>query len=169
VAAEEQLLQTRRSVARWLTSATVAGTVPEREPVFVGTPQSVLFHATIDNRGDAGGLYRVALTISADQRTLSLRRQRLDVLAAAPTGVGRIDEAVILTWPRPLAFRYQVVTEDGTSWEPQWDDLERLPGRVALIDDLGRLMAVPVVISKDPRCLAKRGPQMLAGGECTVR
>lgn len=183
---DEQLLTARRILKSWIEATTVAGLAPARlpgrpaqgpgDPVFLGEPLRMTFHATPMERDGSSGLYRIELAIERERdiapSVLSIRRQRLDVLSGKPSGPPLA--ARLLTIARPLAFTYADepgTGPDGTGqrWSDAWDEPERLPTRVQITDGRTALLTVSVGISKDPRCVLFRGTEAMAGGECLVR
>jgi general secretion pathway protein J len=167
---QERLLALRHVLTSLIGSTTVAGT-DRRAAVYLGEGQRALFNATPGDRGQAGGLYRVELSIEQAVQVdgvvskLILQRQALGIPSAP------VETTELITLPRMLAFRYAAAANSNgqLEWAETWLDPTKLPTRVQLVDPDGPLMTVAILQSKDPRCILQRGAQMLAGGECLVR
>ncbi len=178
---DERLLVARRVLGGWLEAMTVAGSaLGENANVFRGEPNLMVFHATPSDRNAAEGLYRIEISIEQlDDRVrpmsrLFVRRQRLNVVGGGVAEGAGIEQAELLVTARPLVFAYGDVLGTGIGgvgqrWTDTWPDPNRMPTRVQVSDGVGPLLSARVAISKDPRCVLKRGPNMLAGGECLVR
>jgi general secretion pathway protein J len=170
----EQLLALRRILSGWLESATVAGhpTGPG-QPVFRGDGDTIQFHATPGDRGGLMGLYRIDVRLeplASNGTRVTVRRQRL-----RPDGRegGAVEAAELLRTPRTLRFAFFDVasTNDGSiaEWSETWAEPSRLPVRIQLHDGAVPLLTAGVAVAKDARCILRRGPEMMVGGECTVR
>ncbi|MFM2422834.1 MAG: hypothetical protein RL291_1364 [Pseudomonadota bacterium] len=169
---QEQVLTARRILSEWFEAATVV-TPGDDEAVFSGDGKRVVFHATPAERDGGGGLFRIELVIedAGTGSRLLVRRQRISVVrGVAEDGGGPVRTAELLRLARPLGFAYAGAPINGeTAWSDEWDQVTMLPARVQLRDAAAPLIMVSIPIAKDPRCLLRRGPQMMAGGECTVR
>jgi type II secretory pathway component PulJ len=174
----EQNLAMRRSLGAWIQSASVAGISADgSEPVFVGTPDRMMFHTTIADRGGEGGLYRIEARVDVEERGgtvvshLIVSRQRIAVVAGASGRfAGPVEASPILSRAGRLELAYAApATADGERWLADWASPSELPARVRIADAAGPLMSAGIAMAKDPRCLLRRGVEMLAGGECTVR
>jgi general secretion pathway protein J len=177
---DERLLATRRVLSGWLEAATVAGTgTPTDASVFLGEPQLMAFNATPADRQAADGLYRIEVRIDRDGddaqalSRLVVRRQRLTPGGSTAEG-SEIETSELLVTARPLSFAYGAELGSGPDgrgqrWTDTWPEPQKMPSRVQVQDGTGTILTTTVTISKDPRCILKRGPQMLAGGECLVR
>jgi type II secretory pathway component PulJ len=178
---DERLLAARRVLGGWLEAMTVAGSaLGENANVFRGEPNLMVFHATPSDRSAAEGLYRIEISIEqqgdgvrANSRLL-VRRQRLNVVAGGVAEGAGVELAELLVTARPVVFGYgdelgTGVGGVGQRWSDTWAEPDRMPMRVQVLDGAGPILSARVAISKDPRCVLKRGPEMLAGGECLVR
>lgn len=171
----EQRLTLRRLVGGWLEAATVAGSDDEAgEPVFIGSAGGLLFHAAAAPRDGGGGLFRIRLTIEprgGGGSALIVARQRIGAITGATAdAAGGVETAVVYTTPRALRLAYAGPRRaEGEVWVAQWTAVDTLPRRIRLLDDEGPLLTAAVAASKDPRCLLRRGADVLVGGECTVR
>jgi prepilin-type N-terminal cleavage/methylation domain-containing protein len=173
----EQILTLRRLMVPWLESATVTGGVNgDVASVFQGDAAAISFVTTPSDRGGAMGLYRVEVRIDpldavrdAGSR-LVVQRQRL-----SPQGsvYGEVESGELMRSSRSLRFSFfDLATRDGAEqgeWMESWIDFDRMPVRVQLHDGETPLFTATIAIAKDPRCLLRRGLQMMVGGECTVR
>jgi type II secretory pathway component PulJ len=178
---DERLLAARRVLGGWLEAMTVAGSaLGENANVFRGEPNLMVFHATPSDRSAAEGLYRIEISIEQQgdgaraTSRLMVRRQRLNVVAGGVVEGAGVEQAELLVTARPLAFAYgdelgTGVGGVGQRWSDTWAEPDRMPTRVQVSDGAGPILSARVAISKDPRCVLKRGPEMLAGGECLVR
>lgn len=180
---DEQLLTTRRILKSWIEAATVAGVGSKvgsqgGTPVFHGEAYRMVFNATPAARDGAGGLYRVEIGIARRESRagtlsiFSLKRQHLDVVSGHTTGP--LEEAVLLTTLRPLLLAYgdeigTAAAGDGQRWMDDWAEPERMPTRIQLHDGETPLATIAIAVGKDARCVLKRGPEAMAGGECLVR
>lgn len=175
---EERLLAARRVLTSWLEAATVAGTADAG--VFVGERQMMVFNASPADRQAMNGLYRIELRLERDGEgargttRLSVRRQRLGVGGTPQGPATEAETTQLLATPRRLGFAYGA--EKGTGpdgygqrWTDTWPQTDAMPTRIQIRDSDGTVLTATVAISKDPRCILRRGPDMLAGGECLVR
>jgi general secretion pathway protein J len=174
---QERMLALRRVLSSIIESTTVAGT--SQDPgaqVYLGDGQRAVFHATPADRGQAGGLYRMDLEIERTDAnghiasTLILHRQAI----TGPSATSPVETTRLITLPKVLIFRYSptagaISDLASARWSETWMESDKLPARVQLADLDGPLLTVTISQSKDPRCILRRGVQMLAGGECLVR
>ncbi len=178
---DERVLTARRVLGGWLEAKTVAGSaLSEDANVFRGEPTFLVFHATPSYRSAAEGLYRIEVAIeqlgegAGQGARLVVRRQRLNVVTGGVAEGAGVEQAELLVTGRPLTFAYgdelgTGVGGVGQRWSDSWVEPDRMPTRVQISDGAGAIVSARVAISKDPRCVLKRGPEMLAGGECLVR
>jgi prepilin-type N-terminal cleavage/methylation domain-containing protein len=174
---QERMLALRRVLTGLIEATTVAGT--SQDPgaeVYSGGGQRAVFYSTPSDRGQTGGLFRVELEIVRNEQAgnivskLILRRQAV----TNSTPAAAIEATELIALPRALVFRYSptagpISNRQPAQWSETWTEIDKLPARVQLADLDGPLLTVTVNQSKDPRCILRRGVQMLAGGECLVR
>jgi Prokaryotic N-terminal methylation motif len=169
-----QLLAVRRVLTGLIESATVAGSGPEPgATVFAGTGDRALFNATSSDRGQTGALYQIELAIEHDTSDGDLT-SRLVLKRKAMRGDGEGEISEVIRRPGHLVFRYTANPGPYSSkatpdWTETWPDPDRLPARIQLADPDGPILTIAVRQSKDPRCILRRGVQMLTGGQCLVR